>query len=82
MPNSLRLYGLSMGFSRQEYWSGLPGHLADPGMEPAPLTSAAQAGEFFAARVTRSPHEAVWKPHPCLGSAASVFCTLSYVYEV
>ena len=29
---------LSMGFSRQEYWSGLPfpspGDLADPGIEP------------------------------------------------
>jgi len=29
---------LSMGFSRQEYWSGLPfpspGDLPDPGMEP------------------------------------------------
>ena len=30
---------LSMGFSRQEHWSGLPfpppGHLPDPGIEPA-----------------------------------------------
>ena len=29
---------LSMGFSRQQYWSGLPfpspGHLPDPGLEP------------------------------------------------
>ena len=33
---------LSMGFSRQEYWSGLPfpspGDLPDPGMEPRPPT--------------------------------------------
>ena len=33
---------LSMGFSRQEYWSGLPvpspGDLPHPGMEPASLT--------------------------------------------
>ena len=32
---------LSMGFSRQEYWSGLPfpspGHLFDPEMEPGIL---------------------------------------------
>ena len=32
---------LSMGFSRQEYWSGLscpsPGHLPDPGIAPTPL---------------------------------------------
>ena len=33
---------LSMGFSRQEYWSGLPfpspGYLPDPGIEPRFLT--------------------------------------------
>ena len=38
----------SMGFSRQEYWSGLPfpslGDLPDPGIEPA---SSALAGGFF-----------------------------------
>jgi len=41
---------LSMGFSRQEYWSGLPfpppGDLPDPGMEPRSLKSPALAGEF------------------------------------
>ena len=39
---------LSMGFSRQEYWSGLPcpppGHLPNPGIEPASLMSLALAG--------------------------------------
>ena len=34
---------LSVGFSRQEYWSGLPlsspGDLADPGIKPASLMS-------------------------------------------
>ena len=39
---------LSMGFSRQEYWSGLlfpsPGDLPDPRIEPASL---ALAGGFF-----------------------------------
>ena len=34
---------LSMGFSRQEYWSGLPclppGDLPDPGIEPVSLLS-------------------------------------------
>ena len=38
----------SMGFSRQEYWSGLlfpsPGDLPDPGIEPV---SPALAGRFF-----------------------------------
>ena len=42
---------LSMGFSRQEYWSGLPcplpGDLPDPGIEPASLMSPALAGWFF-----------------------------------
>ena len=36
---------LSMGFSRQEYWSGLsfppPGDLPDPGIEPVPPASPA-----------------------------------------
>ena len=39
---------LSMGFSRQEYWSGLPfpspGDLPNPGIKPI---SAALAGGFF-----------------------------------
>ena len=43
---------LSMGFPRQEYWSGLPcpplGDLPDPGIEPASLASPALAGRFFA----------------------------------
>ena len=38
---------LSMGFSRQEYWSGLPfpspGYLPDPGMEPRSPTLQAHA---------------------------------------
>ena len=42
---------LSMGFSRQEWWSGLPcpppGHLPDPGIEPASLTSPALAGRLY-----------------------------------
>ena len=42
---------LSMGFFRQEYWSGLPfptpGALPDLGIEPASLASSALAGRFF-----------------------------------
>ena len=42
---------LSMGFSREEYWSELPcpppGDLPNPGTEPASLTSPALAGGFF-----------------------------------
>ena len=48
---------LSMGFSRQEYWGGLPfpppGHLPDPGIEPgSPALGAdslpSDATQFFA----------------------------------
>ena len=42
---------LSIGFSRQEYWSGLscpsPGDLLDPGIEPTSPVSPALAGRFF-----------------------------------
>ena len=42
---------LSMGFFRQEYWSGLPfpppGDLPNPGTEPMSLESPALAGGFF-----------------------------------
>ena len=42
---------LSMGFSRQDYWSGLPclppGDLPNPGLEPASLTSPALAGVLY-----------------------------------
>ena len=45
-----------MGFSRHEYWNGLPcpppGSLPDPGMEPAFITSPAVAGQFFTTRGT------------------------------
>ena len=42
---------LPMGFSRQEYWSGLPcpppGGLPNPGIEPASLASPALGSGFF-----------------------------------
>ena len=43
---------LSMGFSRQEYWSRLPfptplGDLPNPGIEPASPVSPALTGRFF-----------------------------------
>ena len=47
---------LSMGFSRQEYWSGLPcsppGDPPDPGMEPVSLTLPAWASRFFTISTT------------------------------
>ena len=42
---------LSMGFSRQQYWSRLPfllpGNRPDPGIEPASPASPALAGDSF-----------------------------------
>ena len=42
---------LSLGFSRQEYWSGLsfpsPGDLPNPGIEPTSPASPELAGRFF-----------------------------------
>ena len=52
---------LSMEFSRQEYWSGLPfptpGDLPSPGIEPVSLESPALAGGFF---TTSAAWEAPW----------------------
>ena len=48
---------LSMGFSRQEHWSGWPRHpprdLPDLGVKPAFLKSHALAGGFFTTSTTR-----------------------------
>ena len=51
---------LSMGFSRQEYWSGLPcpppGDLPDLGIEPESLMSSALGGGFFITSTTWEVH--------------------------
>ena len=60
---------LSMGFSRQEYWSRLPcpppGHLPHPGIEPTSLTSPLLAGLFFTTSATcealRLTYTAIYK---------------------
>ena len=50
---------LFMGFSRQEYWSGLsflsPGDLPDPGIKPASPVSPALSGGFFTTEPPRKP---------------------------
>ena len=47
MDSSLHQAPPSMGFSRQEYWSGLPfpslGDLPDPGIKPRSITLQADA---------------------------------------
>ena len=57
---------LSMGFSRQESWSGLPfpsqGDLLDPGVLPRSLMSLALAGRFF----TTDPSGKPLQPFPAV----------------
>ena len=78
---------LSMGFSRQEFWSGLPfltpGDLPDPGIEPKSAESPALAGRFFTMVPPGKPLSNVsWRgkepnlggnnPGPALACAASI----------
>ena len=50
---------MSMGFSWQEYWSGLsfpsPGHLSHPEIETAYFVCLALAGRLFINEATGSP---------------------------
>ena len=58
---------LSMTFSRQEYWNGLPfppsGDLPDSGMEPTSPASPGLAGRFFATEPPGKPHNGPPAPH-------------------
>ena len=60
---------LSMGFSQQEYWSGLPcpppGDLPDPGTDPSSLTSPALTGRFFTNWATGETPHALYSPLKC-----------------
>ena len=59
---------LSTGFSRQEYWSGLPfpspGDRSNPGTEPSSLMSPALSGLFFT-------NSATWKA-----------CMYKFIYSI
>ena len=62
---------LSMGFPRQEYWSGLrfppPGDISDTGIEPKFPASPALPGGFFIIKPSRKPaHIAGKKHHFCV----------------
>ena len=59
--NCTRQAPLSMGFSRQKYWSELPfpfpGDLPNPGFEPASLVSLGLADRFFTTSTSCSGDE-------------------------
>ena len=61
---------LSMGFCRQEYWSGLPcpppGDLPNPGVKPTSLTSPALAYGFFTTSATWEAHSVDRRGKCCL----------------
>ena len=54
---------LSMAFSRQKYWSGLPfpstGALPDPGIEPMSSMSSSLAGRFFTTEPPGKPFSTI-----------------------
>ena len=72
---TLRLHGLSMEFSRQEYCSGLPfpspGDLPDSGIEPR--SSALQAGSL--------PFELTGKPCCIKYNINSIHCLAKLMYS-
>ena len=61
---------LSMEFSRQEYWSGLPfpspGDLPGSETEPTSLVSPALAGGFFTTAHSLPPRVSQWVHNKCL----------------
>ena len=69
-----RQASLSMGFSKQEYWSGLPfpypGDLPDPGIEPMSLASPAVAGRFFTASPSHLNCQLAWLPRSVIKADA------------
>ena len=64
---------LSMGFSRWEYWNGLPfptaGDIFDPGMKPMSLASPALTGWFFTTSAT-------WEAQKCIYVSVCVSCSV------
>ena len=77
----------SMGFSRQEYWSGVPflapGGLPNPGIEPESLASPPLAGRFFATGATWEAPRSVliqWLIHKEHKDLASL-CQLGIIWR-
>ena len=61
---------MSMEFSRQEYWSGLPfpslGDLPDPEIKSMSLASPALSGSFFTTELPRKPMILTIKANSCV----------------
>ena len=67
---------LTMGFSRQEYWSRLPcpppRDLPNSSIKPISPKSLALAGRFFTTSTTQSPKLNHWETIKALGSSLKV----------
>ena len=70
---------LSMGFSRQEQWSGLlcppPGDLPDSGVELESLMAPALVGRLFTTSAT-------WEAHPPLIHTPEDYCSLRLLWGI
>ena len=68
---------LSMGFSRQEYWSRLPfsspGGLSNLGIEPPSLAPATLAGGLFTTAPSRKPNGTISSQNPTWKSCSVLF---------
>ena len=72
---------LSMGFSRHEYWSGLPypppGGRSDPGIKPVSFMSLVSSGQFFTTSTT-------WEaPYKFTGfKYCKIFCNIKLAWNL
>ena len=79
----------SMGFSRQEYWSGVPfpspGHLPNPGIEPTSHYVSCTASRFFTTSTTWETqlfvHERIQKWRQYLNSLRFLFATDAFFFQ-
>ena len=79
---------LSMGFPRQEYWSGLPfpvqGDLPNPGIAPMSLASPTLAGGFFTTSAiwgtSKNIHISTLHPRACM--YAQTLCTIHFMLHL
>ena len=72
-----------MGFSRQEYWSGLPcpppGDLPNPGIEPTFLMSSALAGGFLTTSATWEAHMIIFHKYKSIITNKNKFLAVEII---
>ena len=76
---------LSIRFSMQAYWSGLPfpppGNLPEPGIEPRSLMSPELAGRFFTHSTTWEAHESENESQSCPTLCNSMDYTVHGIFQ-